>query len=208
MYRQYAFLVAWGLISWRNLRVCLGHDTIDVMLQKAKKAGELLLSRRPKVRIPRPVRNVLISSGVLLILFVVAGVVYVFVVGRSSALDTKAVALPVAAPTRQEIKPTAPATNAVESAAVELITSPVALGSNASISVKTNAKSSCAISVVYNNVASTDSGLGTKVADEYGTISWTWTVSKTAPVGTWPVKVTCVYNSRSAVVQADLQVTK
>lgn len=178
------------------------------MLQKAKRAGALLLSRRPKVRIPRPVRNALISSGVLLALFIVAGVVYVFVVGRSSALDTKAVALPVAVPARQEIKPTQPAKNAVESAAVELITSPVALGSNASISVKTNAKSSCTISVVYNNVASTDSGLGPKIADEYGTISWTWTVSKTASVGTWPVKVTCVYNGRSAVVQADLQVTK
>jgi hypothetical protein len=96
----------------------------------------------------------------------------------------------------------------VEQAALQALTSPVKAGQNSSVNVKTNATSTCTINVSYNNVASKDSGLTPKVADAYGNVSWSWTVDPTAPVGSWPVKVTCVYRGRSAVVIGNLQVIK
>jgi hypothetical protein len=89
-----------------------------------------------------------------------------------------------------------------------MLTSPEAPGDNVSMSVKTVPTSTCTIRVEYNKIPSTDSGLVAKTADEFGIVSWTWTVGEDVPLGTWPAKVTCVYNGRSAVVQGDLQVAE
>lgn len=151
-------------------------------------------------------RNTAISIVVLLVLFVGGGVGYTYFLGAQDTPPTAATA-PVV-PTDAPIKPVKPAANAPESAAVQTLTSPVSAGSNASISVKTNAGSKCTIAVVYGSVASTDSGLAAKVADEYGVVNWSWTVEDGAPLGTWPVKVTCVYNGKTGFVQGDLQVVK
>jgi hypothetical protein len=101
-----------------------------------------------------------------------------------------------------------PAKDAQESAAVEVLTSPVAPGENAMISVKTNPTSTCKISVIYNNVPDTDSGLVPHKADSFGTVNWAWTVPKNTPLGSWPVTVTCQYYTKSAVVSQDLRVEK
>jgi hypothetical protein len=106
------------------------------------------------------------------------------------------------------IKHVAPAANAKVGASVQTITSPVAPGDNASITIKTTPTASCTITVVYNKIASKDSGLTQKVADDYGVVSWTWTVGGATPLGIWPATVTCVYGKNSAVVQGDLRVTK
>lgn len=106
------------------------------------------------------------------------------------------------------ITPTKPAENARASASVQLLTSPVAPGDNASISIKTLPTSTCTIKVIYNDVPSTDSGLVAKTADEFGIVSWAWTVGATVPQGTWPATVTCTYNGRSAVVRGDLVVAQ
>jgi hypothetical protein len=164
--------------------------------------------RRRRSGALRTVRNIAITVVVLLVLFVGAGVGYLYITGNSN--DTNANQTPPPPPPETGLpKPVKPAPNAPENAAVEVLTSPVAVGSNASISVKTNAGSTCTISVTYNNVPSKDSGLITKNSDDYGNVTWAWTVDKTAPVGTWPVKVTCVYNisKKSAVVVGNLQVT-
>ncbi len=76
------------------------------------------------------------------------------------------------------------------------------------MTVKTNAAAACNIKVVYDKTASTDSGLIAKVADEYGMVSWGWTVEPSVPLGKWPVKVTCANAKHSAVVQSDLVVEK
>lgn len=177
------------------------------MFQKIKNR---LRSPREKmhIHVPKPIRNALISVGVLLTLSVVAGVGYTYYMGLNPAQDATAIATPVEASSNPIIKPTEPAANAKESASVQTLTTPVAAGSNASITVRTNAGSTCTITAVYNNVASTDSGLAPKPSDVYGMVTWTWTVDKQAPIGTWPIKVTCTYNGHSAVVQADLQVVK
>jgi hypothetical protein len=106
----------------------------------------------------------------------------------------------------KQIVPKLPNRNAQESAAVETLTSPVAPGDNAMINVKTNPTSTCKIVVAYNNVAEADSGLMPKKADNFGTVGWAWTVPKNAPLGSWPVTVTCQYYEKSAVVTQDLRV--
>jgi len=151
-------------------------------------------------------RNVSLSVFGLLLLFILAGVVYTLLADQHPSKAS--IPTPVNSTPEPVIKPKAPADNAREGAAVQTITSPVAQGSNAALTVDTNATSTCSISVVYNNVPSKDSGLSNKTADAYGTVSWSWTVDPSVPVGTWPVTVTCTYHGRSAVVTTNLQVTK
>jgi hypothetical protein len=139
---------------------------------------------------------------------VAAGVAYVYISGRS---ETKNQASEAPATTQDSSplpKPVPPGPNAPEGVAVAALTSPVKIGSNASLTVLTNAGSKCSLTVTYNGTLSTDSGLVPKTADAYGNVSWTWTITSSVPAGSWPIKVTCVYNGRSAVVQADQVVTK
>lgn len=146
-----------------------------------------------------------ISVVTLAVIIGGAGLAYTYFLGPNSDQSATAVEEPVPAP-RQEIKASKPAANAVVSASVSLLSSPVAPGENTSVTIKTVATAKCTIAVAYGSVVAKDSGLTPKVADEFGTVSWAWTVDEAAALGTWPVKVTCVYNGRSAVVQADLVV--
>jgi hypothetical protein len=144
---------------------------------------------------------------VLLLLFVGAGVGYVWYEGRHGSVATNVEATPD--PVRQQmIKPTQQAPDAVIGASVQYITSPVAQGANAMITVKTNTEAKCTIAVLYNNVPSKDSGLVAHTADEFGAVNWTWTVDPTAPLGVWPVTITCANAKHTAVVKADLKVEK
>ncbi len=81
------------------------------------------------------------------------------------------------------------------------------MGSNASIYVRTNPKSKCAIFVQYSNGAqSHDSGLAPKTADAYGSVAWSWTVNGPASLGDGSATITCLYHARSGVVKADVKV--
>lgn len=152
------------------------------------------------------VRNTIISAVVILIVLIGGGLAYTYFFGPS-AEDAPAVVTPPPAATPKPLgQPSKPDPNAKVGASVQSLTSPVAQGENASITVRTTPTAKCVISVVYDNVASKDSGLTSKVADEYGIATWTWTVEKTVPAGKWPVKVTCEFNNKSAVVQTDLTV--
>ncbi|MGH7197061.1 MAG: hypothetical protein ACREGJ_04855 [Candidatus Saccharimonadales bacterium] len=158
-----------------------------------------------KFRIPKAVYLTIISVLVLLILFVGGGVAYTWFMGQNSK-KTLGVETPVETTRTPVIKPTRLAPDAPVGASVTMLTSPVMPGENASITVKTNPEAKCTIKVEYNDVPSTDSGLKPKIADEYGIISWTWTVPGSAPLGKWPVEVKCANDKRSAVVVGDLVV--
>jgi hypothetical protein len=160
-----------------------------------------------KIRVPKVVRNTLLSIFILVLLCGALGVAYTFYMGQQ-APPKAADAAPVSQVTEPVIKPTKPSPKAPESASVQALTSPVAPGSNASIDIKTLAGSTCKIAVVYNNVPSTDSGLTPKVADDFGTVGWSWTVGPATPLGKWPVTVTCSLTNRTAVVQGTLEVSK
>lgn len=159
-----------------------------------------------KKRIVRFLRNTLISIGVLLVLTIGGGVAYTWYMGEYAASPTTAIAAPVEAVPRQVIKPPKPSPDAPASASVQMLTSPVMPGTNASITVKTNVEAECTISVEYNKIPSTDSGLKPETADEFGIVSWAWTVEESVPLGTWPVVVTCAANDKTAVVKGELVV--
>lgn len=153
-------------------------------------------------------KRILASALIMLVLFVAAGVAYTWFTGQQGPAKTAQEAPSAQATTPEPIKPTAPSAQTQESAAIEYLSTPIAPGSPASMTVATVATSTCNISVTYNKVASVDPGLKPKTADDFGNVSWDWTVPASAPTGTWPVKVTCVRGAKSAVVIGDLQVAR
>lgn len=160
------------------------------------------------MRIVRQIRNIAISACIILAVIIGAGVAYVWYNGQVATVPiTKSseskpyTSVPVVSQPK-------PAANAPESVSVQSLTSPVKSGTNASITVKTNPLSTCQIAVTYNKIVSKDSGLSKHQADEFGMVSWTWSVGTSVPAGTWPVDVSCSYNNKTAKVQAMLQVTK
>lgn len=158
-------------------------------------------------RLQKALKKIGITVGVLLVLIIGGGIAYVYF---GSPADSSTLPEPALAEEDKRAipnpKPTDP--NGPVSAAVQYLASPVQAGTNTSINVATATDAKCTIVVAYNNIVSKDSGLIPKTADIHGSISWTWTVDKTATPGKWPVKVTCVRGAKSGFVQADLVVTK
>lgn len=154
----------------------------------------------------RAVRNTIIGIVVLLVVLVGGGFAYTYFLGpegAESAVPEEETTITAAA---QPVEPRKPAANARPSASIQSLTSPVAPGANASVIARTVPGSKCTVKVEYGGVASTDSGLAPKPADEFGTVTWTWTVGKSVPLGTWPVTITCAYNDKPAVVKGELLV--
>jgi hypothetical protein len=160
-----------------------------------------------KRRVPKTYRNIIIAVVVLLVIFTASGIGYVLYSERQPAKTAKADVINND-PQASALKPRVPSPKAPENAAVEALLSPVIAGSNTSITVHTNANSTCTISATYNKVVSKDSGLIPKTADDWGNVTWSWTIEKTTPVGTWPVKVICALHGKTAMVIGDLQVVK
>lgn len=71
------------------------------------------------------------------------------------------------------------------------VTSPVSVGANATLTVKTSPSASCTITVYYKSGASSAAGLGPKIADANGAVSWTWKVGARTTPGTWKIVVSC-----------------
>lgn len=156
----------------------------------------------------RRARNIIVSIVLLLVLLVGSGVGYTWYMGKYAKVESSAIAPPLNTLPEPVVEVRKQAPDAVVGASVQMITSPLVPGMNAMITVKTNTEAKCVIKVVYDKTASTDSGLSEKTADEYGMVSWTWTVEPTAPLGLWPVTVTCANAKNSAVVKADLKLDK
>lgn len=161
-----------------------------------------------KAKLLKSLKRTLIAVGVLLVLTAVAGVGYIWYSGQQAPVvaEQKPAAQLQTPPPAHTAPVIAP--DATVSASVQSIDSPVAPGQNVSLQLRTNPAAKCKISVVYDKTPSKDSGLMPKIADEYGMVSWTWTVDASAPLGNWPVKVTCANDKKSADVQADLTVAK
>lgn len=162
-----------------------------------------------KARTKKTLRKVSISALVMLSVFILAGVLYTWTMGKirpfESTLEQPA---PVKNSAPAIIEPTKPAENTPVGVALQSVTTPIAPGSNVTLIVKTKADATCKINVVYGDITSKDSGLMDRKADEFGTVSWTWTVEATVPVGKWPATVTCSRGDKSGVYVADLVVKK
>ena len=163
--------------------------------------------RISKGRTSKTLRNTLITVLALLIVLVGGGVGYTYYMDKQGGASAAAtIASPAVQPV-SAITPHKTAANAPESASIELLSSPVALGTAASISAKTQPASQCTIIMLYKNVPKPIAGAGPKMADDFGTVEWDWTVSRNTPIGTWPVRVTCTFNKKTAVVQGNMQIT-
>lgn len=155
----------------------------------------------------RRIRNILVSIGVLLVLLAGVGVAYTWYMSQNDTAPV--VSRPKTTLTTGTMKHTKIAANAPASASIQSLSSPVRPGENASVTVKGLPSSSCVIKVEYNKIASNDTGLKlTKILDEFGVATWSWTVEPTVPEGKWPVTITCMYDTRSAIVIGDLVVSK
>jgi len=156
----------------------------------------------------RRARNITVSALTMLTLIIGSGVAYTWYVGKHSGIAVAEVPEAVEKLPDPFEKPDKMAPDAAVNVSVQMITSPLVPGSNAMVTIKTNNDAKCKISVVYDKTPSTDSGLSEKVADEHGMVSWTWTVEQTAPLGSWPVVVTCANEKKSGVVKTNLVLLK
>jgi len=145
------------------------------------------------------------SSVALLLVIITIAVMLVWLNGEETLSDPSQKKTVVK---KEAIKPVAPNESAVPFAAREYLTSPVSPGTNAMINIKTLGTAKCTIKIVYGGVASTDSGLQDKIADEYGNVSWSWTVPSEAPEGTWPIDMYCYFRDKSAYLRESLVVKK
>ncbi|HVS58350.1 MAG TPA: hypothetical protein VHD60_01275 [Candidatus Saccharimonadales bacterium] len=181
---------------------------------KPKKPTKPVFMDEPRRRLPRPLRNAVISAVVLLVLCIGIGEVYVMFTDNGSVPVAAASIQQTASASTGEIKPTKPAADIPESAAVEMATSPIAPGAPATVSVHTNPGSACSIAVVYKYDSQTarvpvnDPNLSPQAADDFGMVSWNWTIPEGAPLGAGRATVVCTYHTRHAMVIADLYITK
>lgn len=149
-------------------------------------------------------------AGLVAVLFLmVAGFVYTWYIGQKESVVVES-ASTEKTPKPRFTEPRKPTDRSQVGVAAQSFTSPVKAGSNSSLSVKTLPGAACSIMFTYNKgrTISKDTGLIPKVADEYGFLDWTWTVTADVREGTWPVEVTCAYNNKSAYYRADLVVEK
>lgn len=94
------------------------------------------------------------------------------------------------------------------SVSIQSLTTPAPQESITNMTVKTAPTADCTIKAVYAGVASTDSGLVAKTADGTGDVSWTWMIEESAPLGTWPVTVTCTHDGQSATAHGSIVVSE
>ncbi len=84
-----------------------------------------------------------------------------------------------------------PTPDPTESNPIEIVslTSPVKAGANATIVIKGNPGETYYIEVIYKSGPSKASGLGSKVADSKGRVSWTWKVGINTSPGEWDIEI-------------------
>ncbi|MDQ5931979.1 MAG: hypothetical protein QG649_64 [Patescibacteria group bacterium] len=150
------------------------------------------------------IRRIGVTCSVLAVIVVTGGLVYTWYIGRQQPAQA---AEPLASrSTRPLMKPTKVASDAPIGAAVQTSTQEVKLGENASVTVRTNPEAECSIVVKYKDIPAVDSGLIPKIADEFGVVSWAWTVRPDVPSGKWPAEVTCKNKKHSAFVRAEISI--
>lgn len=154
----------------------------------------------------RTIQRIIVSVSILLILFVGGAIAYVWYMGQHPVqIEQKKIDTTPNAPV---LKANQMPADAVVGIVQQTFSATVTQGSNASLSIKTNPKAACQISVKVNNTVLPDTGLVPKVADEFGIVNWSWTVPKNVLIGTWPVEVTCANEKKSAYFRAMLEVTR
>jgi hypothetical protein len=161
-------------------------------------------------RFTRTLAKTIIGSAVLLILFGGGGFAYTYYMDKHSNVSTlKSTVNAAAQQNDQAVTPHVASPKTPEGVAVNLLTSPIARGQTAMMTIQTLEFSKCTITVTYTNgVIAHDPNLMQKTADAFGTVSWNWTISPTAPIGNGMAQVYCTSTSKkTAMVDGTVQVT-
>lgn len=170
------------------------------------KRKRLRPASKPANRRKRTARNIFLAIVIILLIIISAGMIYVWYISQQPLPDS---AKPVSVPSlQQQRKPLAVDPNALVGIAQQSLSETVVAPGNVGISIKTNPKAACEIAYLINKEAYKDSGLVPKTADEFGIVSWTWTIIKDLPVGKWPVEITCANEKNSAFYRAYLEIKK
>ena len=153
----------------------------------------------------KTVKVAAVSALVLMMITLALGFAYAWYSGKN---PIKIVSSPsVEVSTKPTQRKPAVINNAMRvGVSIQLISSPVAPGDNTTLTIHTNPLVTCSVEVTYDDKKSTDSGLKPKTADEFGVVTWSWTVEKTVPIGKWPAEVTCRNKKYSGVAKAFLEV--
>ncbi len=163
------------------------------------------MGRINKGNLKKSIIKTLIYIIVLFVVIVSAGIAYTWYLSKDVAnvsSDTiDAPTSPTPKITRVTLDPNSPV-----GASVQSLSSPVSVGDQVDMTVKTRQYADCSIIVEYNKVASKDPALSVKHADDYGTVNWQWSIPDGTPAGKWPVKVTCSYGDKSGYVEGELVV--
>ena len=71
-------------------------------------------------------------------------------------------------------------------------TSPVARGGTATVKIATSPNATCSITVTYGASGPAKApGLEPRAADDFGALTWSWTVAPATAPGTYPIDVLC-----------------
>lgn len=154
-----------------------------------------------KARAVRRIRSIAIAALVLGLVIGAGAVVLIWV------MKPQAVKPPTTSASTQEKAPDLTsqkfAADIPIGSSVQSITTPISPGSNASVTIRTTERAVCTIKVVrldpYNKELArvADSGLADKTADEFGMITWTWTMPADAAIATWKADMFCQRDSKS-----------
>ena len=86
------------------------------------------------------------------------------------------------------------------------LTSPIAAGSTASLTIQTLPGANCSITVYYKSGASQAAGLGSQTANASGKVSWSWKVGARTTPGLWSISVQSILNDKSATISIPFEV--
>jgi len=89
-------------------------------------------------------------------------------------------------------------------ASIQSISSPVKLGDEVSLIVKTRPFADCSVVLEYDKAPIEVAELVPNKADDFGTVKWIWSILGESPVGKWPVKINCKYGDKSGYVEGEL----
>ncbi|MGH7234426.1 MAG: hypothetical protein ACREF7_03225 [Candidatus Saccharimonadales bacterium] len=153
---------------------------------------------------PKLGHKIALSAISLLVLFFLAGFIYIYLSDHAKPPKSNSSQSSAAAQYQALKPPPKPPANAQVGVAEEAFDSPVTPGSTSSIIINTTAGAACSIVVTANGVKDNDPSLAPQKADDFGNVTWTWLVPSSTPYGDWPIKITCSYGKNWAVYNDDL----
>ncbi len=149
----------------------------------------------------KTLRNMLIIIVILAAIIIGLFLLYLWL--SKPKVATLGGASTVTQTTVNEPKMHKPPDNVPIGSSIQAVSSPIAPGGNGSLTLRTTESAMCSIKIVKLDKQMremdkvSDSGLSHKKADDFGMVTWTWTMSKSAVTGPWQADITCWRGDKS-----------